>query len=71
MDVQSDPRLGPDTERSGVLTIGPSRLARAVRAEEVLEVSVDKDGTRALVSREATSFVLRTAHTPCAARKPR
>jgi hypothetical protein len=38
MDVAYDPRMGPDKERSGVLSIG-RRLIDLVRPDEVLVVS--------------------------------
>jgi hypothetical protein len=40
--VPYNPRLGPDRERSGVLSIGPA-LRDLVEAEDVLEVSQDGD----------------------------
>lgn len=42
MDVRYNPRLGPDRERSGVLSIGSS-LRSLVEADEVLVVSRDGD----------------------------
>lgn len=37
--VRWNPRYGPDRERSGVLRVGAERLARLVRADEVLRVA--------------------------------
>ena len=39
LQAKYDPRLGPDRERSGVLSVGPDSLSNLVRAEEILSVS--------------------------------
>lgn len=44
LSVHYDPRMGPDRERSGVLTIGGPRLRSLVSAEEVLTVTIGADG---------------------------
>jgi len=44
MVVRYDPRLGPDRERSGVLSVRSARLRRLVKTDEVLQVTVDAEG---------------------------
>lgn len=48
LQVSYDPRTGPDRERSGVLRVGRNALAPRVRADEVLRVRRDSDGTVSL-----------------------
>lgn len=44
MVVRYNPRVDADRERSGVLSVGATRLARLVEEDEVLQVTVNQDG---------------------------
>lgn len=44
LEVPYDPRIGPDRERSAVLSIGRAKLQRIVRADEILSVSTGAKG---------------------------
>lgn len=44
LEVRYDPRIGPDRERSAVLSIGRARLERLVKIDEILSVSVGGKG---------------------------
>ncbi len=44
IEVRYDPRIGPDRERSAVLSVGRERLERLVKVDESLSVSVGEKG---------------------------
>jgi hypothetical protein len=48
MVVPYNPRVDADRERSGVLSVGATRLGRLVEEDEVLQVTVNQDGVACL-----------------------
>jgi len=46
LEARYNPRLGPDRERSGVLSIGRGRMARLVMPNETLEMSARRNDVR-------------------------